>query len=257
MKPPVLVLHATGTNRDHDAAWACELAGAAPDIVHIRALAQTPERLHDYRMLVLPGGFSFGDDLGAGKIWALMLRTQLGDALRSFIDAGRPVLGICNGFQALVKAGFLPGADTAGAQTATLTHNRSGHFECRWVTLEHDPESPCIFTRDLDEPVFCPVAHGEGCFVTTRARLDAIETGKLVALRYTPTPGDANGYPGNPNGSDAHIAGICNARGNVFGLMPHPENHIIAAQHPGYRSGVRGGSGLRLFEHGIRYAAGL
>lgn len=263
MKPPVLVLHVTGTNRDHDAARACELAGGAPEIVHVNALAETPERLLDYRMLVLPGGFSFGDDLGAGKVWALTLQTRLGDAVSAFIASGRPVIGICNGFQALVKAGFLPGfgappaPGTTPRQAATLTHNDSGRFECRWVELEPDPESPCVFTRDLDAPIACPVAHGEGKLVASPAVIRELERERLAPLRYVPTAGAPAGYPGNPNGSATHIAALTNPAGNVLGLMPHPEDHIVAEQHPGHRRGEGGGSGLVLFQRGIGYAAQL
>lgn len=263
MKPPVLVLRVTGTNRDHDAARACALAGGAPEVVHVNALAEDPGRLADYRMLVLPGGFSYGDDLGAGKVWALLLQTLLSEPLADFVAAGRPIIGICNGFQALVKAGFLPGfgrAPTPGAparQAATLTHNDSGHFECRWVELAPDPASPCVFTRGLSEPITCPVAHGEGKLVASPAVLSEIEQGHLAPLRYAPTPGHAAGYPGNPNGSARHIAALTNPAGTILGLMPHPEDHVTPEQHPGYHRGARGGSGLALFERGVAYAAQL
>jgi len=261
LKPPVLVLHVTGTNRDRDAARACELAGGAPEIVHVNALAETPRRLLDYRMLVLPGGFSFGDDLGAGKVWALTLGTLLGDVMAEFVTAGYPVIGICNGFQALVKAGYLPGIGplpTPGAtvrQAATLTHNDSGRFECRWVALTPDPESPCVFTRDLDEPIVCPVAHGEGKLVASPAVLREIARDHLAPLYYVPTPGDAAGYPGNPNGSAQHIAALTNPTGTILGLMPHPEDHVVPTQRPDRGSGPGAGLGLALFERGVSYAA--
>ncbi len=259
MRTPVLVLHAAGTNRDREAAWACELAGASPEIVPVNAIAAGTRRLGDYRMLVVPGGFSYGDDLGAGRVWALLLKTRLGDDLRRFVADGRPVIGICNGFQALVKAGYLPGIQGPGAaQTATLTHNDSGRFECRWVTLQPEPQSPCVFTRDLSAPILCPVAHGEGKLVPrAAAALDDIERGHLVALRYAPTAADPAGYPGNPNGSAGHIAGLTNPRGNVLGLMPHPEDHLIPEHHPRFHRGERGHTGLPLFENGVRYAAQL
>jgi phosphoribosylformylglycinamidine synthase len=259
-RPPVLILHATGTNRDCEAAWACEMAGGAPEIVHMNQLIGGERRLRDYRMLVLPGGFSYGDDLGAGKLWAADLRSHLADALGDFIESRRPVLGICNGFQALVKAGLLP-EDVAGAPArgaATLTRNDSGRFECRWVYLRPQADSPCVFTSGLDEPIFCPVAHGEGKFVTHDADvLAALESNGQAVLRYIAPDGRAAGYPWNPNGSQSGIAGICNARGNVLGLMPHPENHLIPEQHPLYHRGVQGMTGLPLFQNGIRYAAGL
>jgi len=253
MKPPIMVLHANGTNRDREAAWACELAGGAPEIVHVNQLVSGELRLDAFRMLVLPGGFSYGDDLGAGRLWAVKLRHQLSDEVTRFVDSGRPVLGICNGFQALVKAGLLPDDD---GSSVTLTRNDSARFECRWVYLQHEPSSPCVFTRGLAEPIYCPVAHGEGMGAAAdAATLDRIEAAGLVALRYVDEAGARPGYPGNPNGSARDIAGLCNARGNVLGLMPHPEDHVTALQHPRYHRGEGGGLGLRMFERGIEYAA--
>ena len=284
MNPPILILHATGANRDREAAWACELAGGAPEIVQVNQLAAGERRLQDYRMLVLPGGFSYGDDLGAGKLWAVALRHRLGDQLQAFVAAGRPVLGICNGFQVLVKAGLLPAltdvtttnlpitqstslpaaaAYQSTNQQATLTRNDSARFECRWVYLQPQAGSPCVFTQGLDELITCPVAHGEGKFVARdQATLAAMEAQGLVALRYVRRPEAAEaattngaGYPWNPNGSQADIAGVCNPAGTVFGLMPHPEDHIIPEQHPRVQRGERGLSGLPLFVNGVRYAA--
>jgi phosphoribosylformylglycinamidine synthase subunit PurQ / glutaminase len=263
-RPSVLILHATGTNRDWEAAHACEMAGATAEIVHVNQLIGGERRLADYQMLVLPGGFSYGDDLGAGKVWAILLRHRLAEDLALFIGAGRPVLGICNGFQVLVKTGLLPGitpADAGGQaplQAATLTRNDSSRFECRWVYLEPQTASPCIFTRGLTEPIYCPVAHGEGKFVARdAAALDQIQAQGLVALRYVTPAGLPAAYPWNPNGSAANIAGICNPAGTVFGLMPHPEDHVLPEQHPRYARGERGGLGLALFANGVRYAAQL
>jgi phosphoribosylformylglycinamidine synthase I len=263
-RPPVLILHATGTNRDWEAARACDTAGAASEIVHVNQLISGERRLADYRMLVLPGGFSYGDDLGAGKVWAILLRYRVADDQAAFVEAGRPVLGICNGFQVLVKSGLLPGTkqaatlDQTSGQAATLTRNDSAHFECRWVYLEPQAGSPCIFTRGLTESIYCPVAHGEGKFVARDAvALGDIEAQGLVALRYGAPAGMAATYPWNPNGSAANIAGICNPSGTVFGLMPHPEDHVLAEQHPRYQRGERGGLGLALFANGVRYASQL
>ncbi len=263
MRPPILILHARGTNRDREAAWACEQAGGAPEIVHVNRLIAGERRLMDYRMLVLPGGFSYGDDLGAGKLWAVVLRYRLADELAAFIEAGRPVLGICNGFQALVKSGWLPGCrlnvatfERSNVQTVTLARNDSARFECRWVYLRPQANSPCIFTRGLEELITCPVAHGEGKFVARDAEtLAALEAEGLVALRYVGPNGEPAGYPWNPNGSQNHIAGICNPRGTVLGLMPHPEDHVIPLQHPRFHRGERGMLGLVLFQNGVRYAA--
>ena len=252
MKPPVLILHAPGSNRDREAAWACEQAGGAPRIATVSSVVSGDLSLKDFSMLVLPGGFSHGDDLGAGRVWALALRTRLAGQVEDFVAAGKPILGICNGFQALIKAGLLEGQDAVWAERRrlTLTHNASGHFVCRWVVLEPDPGSPCVFTRHLEEPIFCPVAHGEGRLMgLDEAALDAAESEGRVCLRY------AQGT--NPNGSHRDIAGLCNTTGTIMGLMPHPEDHIVPEQHPGHHRGQSGGSGLALFRSGVRYAAGL
>ena len=263
MNPPVLVLHASGTNRDHDAAEACGRAGGAPEIVPVGALLDGTRRLEDYRMLVLPGGFSYGDDLGAGRVWSLTLAHGLRAQLQAFVESGKPVLGICNGFQALIKSGLLPAASEgdvvwSAKRPATLTHNASGKFECRWVRLAPEADSPCVFTRGLTEAVYCPVAHGEGRVVARdAAALAGLESANQVALRYVgPEKGHA-GYPHNPNGSDHDIAALCNPAGNVMGMMPHPEDHIYETQHPRARRGERGESGLALFVNGVRYAAQL
>ncbi len=259
MKPSVLILHATGTNRDAEAARACEFAGASPQIVHINQLRAGSRRFSEFGMLVLPGGFSYGDALGAGVRQALDLRVFFHDELREFIEAGKPVLGICNGFQTLVKAGFLPGSTDNGARhndepqsieqrQVTLTQNSRGRFECRWIHLavEHGAKASCL--AHLEGPVFCPVAHGEGNFqVSSDEALKRLEMEGLVAFRYVDEHGlPARGrYPINPNGSVADIAGICNRAGNVIGLMPHPEDHIDPIQSP---LGGRKGLGLSVFQ---------
>jgi len=269
-RPPIAILHAPGTNRDAEAALACELAGGAPEIVHIAQLRNGERRLRDYRMLILPGGFTYGDALGAGRLLALDLQVWLAEELMAFVESGKPVLGICNGFQALVKAGLLSISDFGfrtsdrnrssleSAVEVTLTHNSSGRFECRWAHLRADPRSPCVFTQELEGLIYCPVAHGEGRFaVRDTAVLNALQARGQIALTYVHPDGrPANGvYPANPNGSVADIAGICNPQGNVLGLMPHPEDHVLWFQHPRWTRGEHGGLGLRLFENGIRYAA--
>lgn len=256
MNPRVLILHANGTNRDLDVAEAVELAGGTPEIRHINELRRLGTSWTDYRMLVLPGGFSYADALGAGKLMAIDLNSYFADELNLFVDKGKPVIGICNGFQTLVKANILPGQ----AQIkATLTFNEVGHFECRWVTLQAKSQT-CVWTRGLDKLIECPVAHGEGnFFVSDPAMLSTLAANDQVALVYAAADGSpAQGcYPLNPNGSKADIAGICNLAGNVLGLMPHPENHIFPQQHPRWTRGAKGGSGLPLFENGIRYAEEL
>jgi len=260
-QPRVLILHATGINRDPDAAYAVTRAGGNPTILHVNELSRKPEHLQDYHMLILPGGFSYGDALGAGRLWASDLRWLFQDQLSRFIESNRPVLGICNGFQALVKSGWLPGPPCDGP-LATLTRNRSNHFECRWVWLEPDPESPCVFTKGLQERIYCPVAHGEGRFVPRDdAVLETLHSNHQLTLTYVRADGASHGkpagYPANPNGSVADIAGICNKRGNVLGLMPHPEDHVEDWQHPRWSRGESGGLGLTLIANGITYAAGL
>ncbi len=256
-RPRALILHAMGTNRDRDAALACELAGAEPHIVHLNALIAGQDRFDNYQLLILPGGFSYGDDLGAGQLWAQDLRYHFEDALRQFVKAGRPVLGICNGFQALIKAGLLPDASfaTGSERRATLTYNASSHFECRWVTLHPGSGSRSLFTEGIQEGIYCPVAHGEGrVFVPDEMTLGALWENGQVALHYTDYDGQLAGYPYNPNGSAWNIAALCNQEGNVMGLMPHPEDHIFPWQHPRYHRGERGQSGLILFENAVRHA---
>lgn len=255
MKPSILILHAAGTNRDAEAARACELAGGAPEIIHMNQLRQGQRRLHDYQMLLLPGGFSYGDALGAGARMALDMQVFFYDQLQSFVQSGNLVLGICNGFQVLVKAGLLPGRITNhelrntqhATRTVTLTENASGHFECRWVHLAANRQARASFLSTIDELIFCPIAHGEGNLqVQDAATLTALETDDLVAFRYVDAAGQpvAGRYPFNPNGSVADIAGLCNAQGNVVGLMPHPEDHLLPIQNP---LGTQGRLGSQLF----------
>lgn len=260
MKPKAMILFAPGTNRDNDAAQALEMAGARAEIVPLNRLRWGEVRWRDYQILVLPGGFSYADALGAGKLLALDLEAYFADSLREFVAQGKPVIGICNGFQALVKSGILPGGQLgSGEQRATLTFNTSGHFECRWVTLAPQPGA-CIWTNRLEEPIFCLVAHGEGNFVTaSKEEAQRLAKAGQVALRYALPDGTPvnEAYPENPNGSVGGIAGICNPEGNVLGLMPHPENHIFTYQHPRRTRGENHGSGLALFISGVQYAAGL
>ena len=258
MIPKVLILHANGTNRDHDAAQAFELVGAQAEIVHLNQLRARERRWNDYQILVIPGGFSYADALGAGKLMALDLNVYFADEVRAFVGSGKPVIGICNGFQALVKSGILPDQQSVvDGQRSTLTFNAAGHFECRWVTLVSQSQT-CLWTRGLVEPIDCPVAHGEGRFMLDDPNdLATLREQDQIALIYTRSDGaPANGtYPDNPNESIADIAGICNPQGNVLGLMPHPEDHVFAYQHPRHTRGQCGHMGLKLFENGVRHAA--
>lgn len=247
-KPLAMILHASGTNRDGDVAQALELAGAQPEIVHLNALRRGSRTLSEAQLLVLPGGFSYGDALGAGRLLALDLQTYLADALHDFVSSGKPVIGICNGFQALVRADVLPGWDDE-PRSVSLVSNECGHFVCDWVQLAPNRTSTCLWTRDLTEGIECPVAHGEGRFVVQdEVSLSRLQANNQIALTYI----DGT----NPNGSIADIAGICNPTGNVLGLMPHPEDHVFEWQHPQHTRGSTGGFGLPLFKAGVTYAEG-
>jgi phosphoribosylformylglycinamidine synthase I len=255
MKPKALVLQAHGSNRDFDVIEALTLAGADATGIPLNELRSKKMLLSDFQLLVIPGGFSYADALGAGKLLALDLTSYFVDEISAFVDSGKPVLGICNGFQALVKSGILPG-DYDGA---TLTFNAQGHFECRWITLKPISER-CIWTKGLDEPIECPIAHGEGNFqISEYFPLSMFDSQDQIALTYVCHDGSpANGeYPANPNGSILDIAGICNPQGNVLGLMPHPENHIYHHQHPQWTRRINHPSGLALFENGVKYASQL
>jgi phosphoribosylformylglycinamidine synthase len=260
MNPQALVLQAHGTNRDLDVAEALTLAGADAVIAPLNELRSGTKHFADYQMLVIPGGFSYADALGAGKLFALDLTSYFEEEIVRFVELGKPVIGICNGFQALVKSGILPGNGKrkveSGSSPATLTFNAQGHFECRWVNLKPASQK-CIWTKNLNENITCPIAHGEGNFQTIHHSL--LTDNDQIALAYVRADGSsANGeYPFNPNGSLLDIAGICNEQGNVLGLMPHPENHIHAWQNPRHTRGEINGSGLALFVNGVNYAKGV
>lgn len=249
MKPAVLIPVALGTNRDRDLADAFEAAGARAECVPLQALRSGEERLADYQMLGVPGGFSYGDALGAGRLLGLDLVGWFGEQLQQAHDRHMPILGVCNGFQALVRAGLLP-----GDQDAVLTDNLSGRFECRWVTLAPEPGNGSVWLQEIDVPIRCPVAHGEGRFVSDDLR--SIEDRNGVAFRYL---GDGNpadgGYPANPNGSDGDVAGVTDATGLVLGLMPHPENHIHPRQDV-LRGRITGGQSLSLFTSAVNAVKG-
>ena len=258
MRPSILILHASGTNRDEETLRACEMAGARAEIVHINRLRSGSRRLTEYDMLILPGGFSYGDALGAGVRWALDLRVYLQEELLEFAGRGRLILGVCNGFQALVKSGLLPGTlqnEDGGRRMSampvrrevTLTDNAQGRFECRWVYLAPNANAAAPMVSAIQEPIFCPVAHGEGRFRTDNDTLERLRSNGCIAFQYATGDGTLAGgtYPLNPNGSVADIAGICNPAGNIIGLMPHPEDHIEAVQSPSRRGG---GLGLQLFK---------
>jgi len=254
-----LVMYGYGINCDYETKVAFELSGANADRVHFNEVRDQPDRFKNYQIVALPGGFSFGDDISAGKILAVRTQKHLSDAMREFLERGGLIIGICNGYQALVKMGILPGFDS-GEQSVTLFRNDSGRFEDRWVHLKNNPQSPCVFTQGIDG-LYLPVRHGEGKFVPMDDNvLRRLEEGSQVVLRYT----DENGqptqeFPYNPNGSVNVIAGICNPTGRIFGLMPHPEAYTSPYQHPMWtRQKIDGtlpyeGKGLQIFRNAVDY----
>jgi phosphoribosylformylglycinamidine synthase len=254
-----LILRAPGTNCDLETAFAFECVGGAVDRVHVNRLLERPALLDEYQILCIPGGFSYGDDLAAGRILANQIRCHLAETLSGFRDAGKLILGICNGFQVLLKSGVLLADDAAGP-LATLTWNDSGKFEDRWVPLRTHG-SLCVLLRGL-ERIELPVAHAEGKFVArdreTLGRLNA--SGQLV-LRYHARKqphgesGDSVSFPDNPNGSQAHVAGVCDPTGRVLGMMPHPERFVQGTQHPRWtREAHRDhGDGLAIFRNAVGY----
>ncbi len=230
----VLILSGYGLNCDHETAHAFRLAGANPCFVHINSLIAGDARLEDFHIMVFIGGFSWADDHGAGVIQAVRLKTHIGDKILEFVDRGNLILGICNGFQALVNFGLLPGFNQDYSQRRlALTFNDCGNFRNQWVYLKTNPASPCVFTRGIDAAEF-PVRHGEGKFYAAEDTLDLLLENNQVALQYARPDGrPAQGsFPYNPNGSLHDIAGICDPTGRIFGLMPHPEAYNHWTNHP-------------------------
>jgi phosphoribosylformylglycinamidine synthase I len=268
-QPKALVLYGYGLNCDWETQFALNKAGAEAVRVHTSDLLAKPAMLWDYHLLAVPGGFSWGDEHGAGVILALRLKLALGQALQEFVQAGRLVIAICNGFQILVNLGLLPNLpNRAGERLVALIPNDCGNFRDAWVHLKVNPESPCVFTRGL-EFFELPVRHGEGKFYAGPEVLSTLQNNGQIALQYAlPTGGLAHGrFPENPNGSLLDIAGICDATGLVLGLMPHPEGHIAPFQHPAWthdketyrRQGLpypeQGRAGLAIFKNAVEYLA--
>jgi phosphoribosylformylglycinamidine synthase len=256
-----LVLRTAGTNCDLETEAAFELAGAAAERVHILRLREAPERLREADILALPGGFSYGDDLGAGRILGTELTRFLLDEVRALVERGGLVIGICNGFQVLVRAGLLPGgvgeAGTTPAQTATLALNRQGCFECRWIHVRVDSGRSPWLTEGAQ--LALPIAHAEGRFVAPEAELDRLEAAGQLVLRYTRADGSApEAFPDNPNGSQRHVAGACDPTGRILGLMPHPERYTAFHHHPAWTrreeaERFREGEGLSIFRNAVAH----
>ena len=254
-KVRTLIIRAPGTNCDVETAYAFEQAGAEVSSVHVNQLICHEKQLADYQIMVIPGGFTYGDDISEGKVLANELRLKLGEDILRFIEGGGLILGICNGFQVLIKAGILPRLSNGSPPLLTVSANDSGKFECRWVYLRVNGNSNCIFTKGIDS-MYLPVAHGEGKVVADPEVLSKLN----VALHYADEKGNISAsYPHNPNGSVGNIAGICDRSGRVFALMPHPERYIRGTQHPQWtRQGAKEyGDGFQIFVNAVRWAQSL
>lgn len=263
-----LVITGYGTNCEMEMAHACRLAGAHADIAHISEILSGRYPINDYHFLNLPGGFLDGDDLGSAQVESVRLKharvkttgKTLFEEIAFFIDRGMLILGVCNGFQALVKSGILPG-NPLGMRRVSLTFNDSAKYEDRWVNLKVNPASPCVFTKGLDR-LMVPVRHGEGKFVCDHeATLEEITRANLVALRYADDSGNPTmDYPSNPNGSVSAVAGICNATGRIFGLMPHPEAYTHRTNHPAWtrmKDLQDRGEGMAIFDNAVNFLKGI
>ncbi len=252
----VAILFAAGTNCDEETLFAFQRAGAEAERIHINALKEKKKTLSPYSILCLPGGFTYGDYLGAGKILANELLTSLQEEISSFLERGGLILGICNGFQVLVKAGLLPAFRSHFERPSlTLEENDSLRFECRWVYLKRNEKSPCLFTKDLPEIITLPVAHAEGKFLPKSEKvLKRLEENEMIVFTYVNEIGEPAGYPYNPNGSIGNIAGICDPKGRIFGLMPHPERFVIREQKAiGLKRKEDFPYGLAIFRNAVEY----
>ncbi|HOX39732.1 MAG TPA: phosphoribosylformylglycinamidine synthase I [Candidatus Brocadiia bacterium] len=265
-KPRVVVLRTAGTNCDCETQYAFERADAEAERIHVNRIVEKPSLLDGFQCMVIPGGFSYGDDLGAGRILANELVHSLRESLARFLEDGKLILGVCNGFQVLVKARLLPNIPDAGSDgkqwrsaepQATLAFNDSNRFEDRWVYLKAASDK-CVFVK-RGEDMYLPIAHAEGRFVCRdEAAFKHLVENDQVVFRYVGPDGKPAGYPWNPNGSTDAIAGVCDPTGRVFGLMPHPERHVEPTQHPRWtRDGLAPeGEGLRVFKNAVAYLRG-
>lgn len=260
-KPNILVLFTDGTNCDQELAFAFELAGGNPEIVHVNQLRNKEKKFSDFQILALPGGFAYGDDIVSGKILAVELTSFFSEEIQKFIDhKDTLVLGACNGFQVLVRTGLLPFRNL-GKMDATLTNNASGLFECRWIKIKAQ-KNKCVFLQDTESIMDISVNHGEGKFYAKPEIIQRVEDENLVVFRYVDDKGNpTQEYPKNPNGSTNAIAGICDTTGRILGMMPHPEKFNHITNHPNWRRmkylpagrQVDKPQGLSIFENMIDY----
>jgi phosphoribosylformylglycinamidine synthase len=247
-----LVLYGYGINCERESKYVIEKSGGRADITHVNKVLENPQILENYNMLFIPGGFSFGDDLGSGRVFANKMKFRLRNQLEQFVKAEKLILGICNGFQVLVKMGLLPEPDFI--QRVSLIGNDSGHFEDRWVVLKANKDSPCVFTKGIDY-LLAPVRHGEGKFVIENDEaLNELKRNNQIVFQYTDKKGKLAGFPFNPNGSIHNIAGICDRTGRIFGMMPHPEAFNIIENCPYWiRGKVKEPMGLQVFRNAVKY----
>jgi phosphoribosylformylglycinamidine synthase I len=255
-KVQTIVLRTAGSNCDYETVHAFQHVGSEVSLVHINQVVAGQARLSDFQILAIPGGFTYGDDISAGKILANELKNKLTDQLETFVRAGKLIIGICNGFQVLVKAGLLPEIQlTNGKQQVTLTDNESGKFEDRWIYMKPVSQK-CVFTREIEKTVYYPVAHAEGKFIPKDdSVLQHLKANDQIVFQYTNPNGELADYPWNPNGSIENIAGICDPSGRVFGLMPHPERHFHPTHHPRWtREGLKPeADGVAIFRNAVNY----
>lgn len=260
----VLILRTAGTNCDQETKVAFELLGVAVKLQHVNEFVKGRDKMYNYQVIAFPGGFTYGDDVAAGAVLANELKMKLKEQLEKFLRKNGLIIGICNGFQALVKTGILPGSKN-WRQEVSLGCNDSGKFEDRWVYLKKPKiknqklkaEDKCVWTQGIDEVIYLPVAHGEGKFIPKDKRIleDLRDRGKIV-FQYCDKTSKLSSYPDNPNGSVEHIAGICDDTGRIFGLMPHPERFVFKTQHPRWTRGEANGpvpDGLKIFKNGIEF----
>lgn len=249
-----IVLRAAGINCDMETEYALELAGAKAQRVHINKIIRDKTLLDEFQIIVFPGGFSYGDDVAAGKILANQIVHHLFESIQRFIEDGKLVLGICNGFQVLVKMGILPGDNSTERQAdVTITNNDSGKFEDRWVYMAPQSEK-CVFIEP-GRQIYLPIAHGEGKVVTRdEATLDELRSEEYIAFKYVDESGQEGDYPVNPNGSIDSIAGLTDTTGRVLGLMPHPERFVRSTQHPRWsRLKNVDNDGMTIFNNAVKY----